>query len=401
MSNDAGGVISQVVKNQSALPQLDRNDPDYRRKVAEMAEGILGGRVHAAAGTAPVAHDRADDFRPTLFAEPDVDLPGAAADSDNTPVSTGGKRTLKFRDDIDDEVEMEIDLSDDKLTELAKRARRAENLEMEINAMRDEVAGRSTALASEREKVQKYLDMEKLGSREGILDEMFKRDGGYEGLRNRIIEEYKGYEKMTTEERRDFDVKRMQAESARKMAELEKRLADRERTASARIVEADQAQKLAVLNTVRMKYAFENVDANPAVSSINEQIFNMARKAIQSLEGSGVTVTENILNREFRKAHQVFKGRVNTGAPAAVANPNKVVLDQMDAAAAAAQSLPTNAGAGGPEGEPEIIRRWLGMIREGKLAAVNMEATKSPKLNGLYAKLANMISRDRGLLSRK
>jgi len=278
----------------------------------------------------------------------------------------------------------------------------SDNLTQEIAAFRDEMAGKMTAAQADMEKAQRYLKLEASGSREAILDEMFKADGGYEGLRTKIIDEFKGYEAMTREERREFDVSRMQAESARKMAELEKRLDEKSRAADARSADANRDARVAVLKTVFGKYKFDNAGSDPAIDKINMMVFNEAQTNIRALETQRVTVTENILNREFKRAHQLFKGKVNVGAPAAKVDPAKAIADQADAAMAAAQTLAAQSqnGSGGGS-DSEVIGRWVGMLREGKGMAVTSEAAKSPKLQGLYAKLANMLSRDRTLLQPK
>ena len=205
---------------------------------------------------------------------------------------------------------------------------------------------------------------------------------------------------MTAEERRDHDIKRIQADSARKMAELEKRLTEKERSAEARTVEADRASKIALLNTVYSKYRFDNADSDPAVGKINEMIFNEAQASIRKLEAQRITVTENILNREFKKAQSLFKGRVNTGARTKI-DAVKELANQADAAGAAAQTLQSQTTSGSVDNEAQIMARWINDIKTGNGLKVTREVASSDKLQNLYAKFANMISRDRGILTRK
>ena len=383
--------------NQGALPQINRNDPDYVRKVSELAAQIGSG--NAPVSTA-VSKPRDTRFEQTLFedglpADPPIGLPG-----DESTLPPGGRKVLKFIDDIGEEQEFEVDFSDDKLTEIAKKARRADNLEQEMAALRDEMAGMSLAAKSDMEKARRYLELEKTGSREAVLDELFKDIGGYEGFRKQLIEDHTGYERMTAEEKRDFDIKRIQADSARKMAELEKRLTEKEKTAEAKTVEADRASKIALLNTVYSKYRFDNADGDPAVGKINEMIFTEAQANIRKLEAQRIAVTENILNREFRKAQQLFKGRVNTGAKTKV-DAGKELANQADAAAAAAQTLQSQNISGSADSEAQIMARWINDIKTGNGLRVTREVAASDKLQNLYAKFANMISRDRSILTRK
>lgn len=403
---DQAGFTSQLAPDQSALPQLNPKDPNYTQKVAELvAQMQSGGKLPVSPNSAPQA--KVDTYQRTLFSEPDVDLPDMQLETNSNPdatsklETTGSKKVLKFKDDIDDEVEMEVDLSETGLLELAKRARRAENMEMEIAAMRDEVAGKSTALNQQAEKVKRYLELEQMGDKTAIIDEMFKTEGGYEGLRTKIINEFREYEKLTDDEKRDFDVKRVQTESARRLAELEKRLAEREKSAEAKAVEAQRAQKVAVMQTVFNKYKFDNAANDPAITVINEQVFNIAQNAIRELEKQKVVITENILNREFKRAHAVFKGKVGVPKVSTAADTQRAIADQVDAAAAAAQSLQSTNPGSGTESDAEIMNRWIGLIKSGKLHAVTAEAGKSQKTAGLYAKLANMISKDRSILTRK
>jgi hypothetical protein len=340
-------------------------------------------------------------WRPTTFTEdvlpdPDVDLP--------VPTSSGAvgtKRVVKFTDDIGDDIEQEVDFSsEEKLTELVRGARESENLRQEMAALRDELAGKTSAAQAEMAKAKRYLELEKLGSKEAILDELFSADGGYEGFRKRLIEEQQGYEKMTAEEQRDFDIKRERADSARKLSELEKRLNDREKAADKKTVDANYAAKVAILNSVYSKFKFENAESDPAITKINQMIFNEAQGNIRVLESQGVTVTENILNREFKKANQLFKGKINVGAKAPKVNVAQELASQADAAMAAAQTLNSQTqNAGGPETDAETIGRWISMLKEGRAYQVSGEAAKSPKTQNLYARLANMVSRDRNLLT--
>ena len=392
--------------DQAALPQINRNDPEYTRKISEMAASIMAGNAPAGsvpASVAPSAPRTASGYTQNTWDEgPTIDpLPGDAAAA-STPAPTGGRKMVKFTDDIGDEQEVEIDFDEAKLTELAKRARRSENLEQEMAAMRDEMSGKMSAAQQDMEKARRYLELEKAGSKEAVLDELFKDVGGYEGFRKQLIDEHEGYVKMTAEEQRDHDVKRMQADSARKLSELEKRLAEKGRDADARVASADRAGKVAVLNSVYSKFKFDNEAGDPAITKINEMIFNEAQANIRQLESQRVTVTENILNREFRKAHQLFKGKISVGAKAPKVDPGKAIADQADAAMAAAQTLAAQTmSVGGPENESEVIGRWLGLIKEGKGFQVSQEAAKSAKSQGLYTRLANMISRDRSILTRK
>ena len=392
--------------NQGNLPQINRNDPDYVRKINELANSIASGNTPGAAADAEPAKIRtAAAYDRTTFddgGEPDVDLPvvGTAEAGKAVP---GGRHVVRFTDDIGDDQEVEIDLGDvGQVTDLARRARMSDNLTQEIAALRDEMAGKMTAAQADMEKAQRYLKLEASGSREAILDEMFKSDGGYEGLRTKIIDEFKGYEAMTKDERREFDVSRMQAESARKMAELEKRLDEKSRDADRRSDDANRNARVAVLKTVFGKYKFDNASSDPAIDKINMMVFNEAQSNIKALEAQRVTVTENILNREFKRAHQLFKGKVNVGAPAVKVDPARAIADQADAAMAAAQTLAAQSqNSSGGNTDSEVIGRWVGMLREGKGMAVTSEASKSPKLQKLYAKLANMLSRDRTLLTAK
>jgi len=394
------GVISSVVKNQAALPQIDRKDPDYAKKVSELAASIAAGNAPNAAASTEVPEKKvprtSPSYQQTLFDEPDVDLPADVSSATTPPPS--GKKVVKFTDDIGDEQEFEFDFTDEYLTDVAKRARRAENLEQEVAAMRDEMAGRSAALAADSEKVKRYLELEGKGT-DAVIDELLRQEGGYEGLRNKIIEEYKGYAAMTVEEKHAYDLEKTKADSARRLAELEKRLSEKEKAAERKTADAGEAQRKAVLNTVFSKYKFENPENDKAITSINEMIFNEARTAIRALEAAKVTVTENILNREFKKAHAMFKGKVSATTSRKV-DPVKTVADAMDAAAAAAQTLAaTKTPPSGAESDSETISRWIGMIQKGQLPAVNQEAAKSAKGQGLFAKLANMISRDRNILT--
>lgn len=401
MASNENGVISQIVKNQGAVPVFDRKDPDYARKVSEFATQIASGVAPTGTGTPPAKVEHQTSWRPTTFTEdvlpdPNVDLP--------VPASTGAvgtKRVVKFTDDIGDDVEQEVDFgSEEGLTALVRGARETENLRQEMAALRDELAGKTAATQSEMAKAKRYLDLEKLGSREAILDELFRDAGGYEGFRKTLIDEQQGYEKMTAEEQRDHDIKRERADSARKLTELEKRLNDKEKAADKKIGDANYAAKVAILNSVYSKFKFENAESDPAITKINQMIFNEAQGNIRTLESQGVTVTENILNREFKKANQLFKGKINIGVKAPKVNVAKELADQADAAMAAAQTLNSQSqNAGGPESDAETIGRWVAMLKEGKAYQVSGEAAKSPKSQNLYARLANMISRDRNLLT--
>jgi len=383
--------------NQGALPQINRNDPDYIRKVSELANNIASGNAPTAMAPTKPRDTRFDQtlFDDGLPSDPPIGLPG-----DETAAPPSGRKTLKFIDDIGDEQEFEVDYSDDKLTEIARKARRTENLEQEMAALRDEMAGLTGAAKADMEKARRYLELEKSGSREAVLDELFRDIGGYEGFRKQLLDEHNGYEKMTAEERRDHDIKRIQADSARKMAELEKRLTEKERSAEARTVEADRASKIALLNTVYSKYRFDNADSDPAVGKINEMIFNEAQASIRKLEAQRITVTENILNREFKKAQSLFKGRVNTGARTKI-DAVKELANQADAAGAAAQTLQSQTTSGSVDNEAQIMARWINDIKTGNGLKVTREVASSDKLQNLYAKFANMISRDRGILTRK
>lgn len=310
---------------------------------------------------------------------------------DTTPAATT-KRKVSYEDFLGDKIEEEIDV-DAELPALAAARKRVKDLEEEMKALRDEVEGKSLAAQKKMEKAQKYLELDGKSPSE-IIEFFMAKTGGFDAFRKQLIEEHAEYSKMSPEEQKLFDAKRVEAESIRRLKEVEARLAEKEKRIRDEEAEVSRKAKVESLRAVFNTYRIQNPDNDKALESINKAIFEEAQAGLSALQKSGVTLTDSILHREFRKAAQLFRSKI------AVANSGKVdgkkeVMDQLDANAAKGQTLGTTTtavnAAATSNTDKEQMSAWLEDIRAGRVQKVVKDAYSSPKKTALYERLAAYI----------
>jgi hypothetical protein len=393
------GFISDTLGNNVDISGLDPRSPDYITKIQELTTKIVSGDVkvnQSSNKVAPVANRTG--YQPTQFEDDSVDDDSEVpshVDTSTIPSS----RKVKFIDDVGDEVEEEIDLSEDtKAIEIAKKLRRYNEVEEEIKALREETESLRKSRALQEAKVKKLLEVETKSSREKI-DHFLEKEGGFEGLRKKIIEEYEELANLSPEEKVIRESLREKEESKRKMAELEKRLLDKEKAAEEKSKEAERAAKAATVKAVWRKYTIDNPSDNADIADLNKVILERAMTMVKGLESEGVTVTETILNREFKKASQGIKGLISQKSES---KDKKItnVSDQLDASQAAAQGVQSSSSNAGRPSENAIMEKWKGLLKEGKGWAILNEVKQNPKLSSVYTKFANKLSSDRHWMNR-
>jgi len=396
------GFIKDALGANVDISGLDPRSPDYMNKVKELTTQINSGDIKVEASTpkvAPVVNK--GNYKPTTFEVEDdgesIEM-DAEEGSSNSSNSIGVKK-IKFIDDLGDEIEEELDLSEDtKAVEVAKKLRRYNEVEEELKALREETEGLRKSKSGLDSKIKKFLEMESKSTRER-LDHILEKEGGYEALRKKIIDEHEEMSNLSPEERVIRETAREREEAKRKMAELEKKLLDKEKAAEEKSREAERAAKAATVKAVWKKYTVDNPESSADIDDINRVILERAMTMIKGLESEGVVVTETILNREFKKASQGLKSLISKHQSKPTSQV-KSASEQLDAAQAAAQGMSNSNSSAGRPNESAIMEKWKGYIREGKPWQILDEVKKNPKLSNVYSKFANRLSSDRSWMSK-
>ncbi len=397
------GIISDLTGGTMDIGKLNPRDPDYIQQVQAITAKFSSGEMVNTPSSIQPTPSLKPNFKPTEFEDEEGEEAATIPHENDTKPENKFSRKVKFIDDESgEEVEEELDLSEDeKAAEIAKRLRRMAAVEEELKALREENLGFRKGNSQRDEKLKKYSELETKSKREK-LDVLLSDAGGYEALRQEIIKEYEEYMDLTPEERQHREDQKAVAEQIKRMAELEKKLAEKDKESENRRMSAERAEKVATLKAVYTKYTIDNPESDPDIADINNLIFTRAQNSIAELEKNGVTVTETILNREFKKASTGLKTKVQAGPKTAAAGKEKIkqVADQLDANMAAAQGLQTNSNAGGKQSDGEVMERWRGYLKANQAWKITDEVSKSPGLTKTYRAFANRISTDRSWMNR-
>ncbi len=324
-----------------------------------------------------------------------AELMGDAPAKDPAKAVAAGMQRVKFANSYGEELEEEVDLND--LSTLVAAKHRAAALEEEMKALRDETDSKKSHAQKEIDKAKKYLELEARG-RDALLEEALKNDGGLEGFRQKIIEDYEQFSKLTDAEKEVFNSKREKAETARRMVELEKKYSDALAKLGQKEEKLTQDSRVATLRNVYSAHKFPNPKNDEAINDINETIFRKAQAAVKALENEKVTVTESILHREFKKAAATFKGKIVTES----VDTDKLEREKADEATAKAQKVISQSALKGQmPTELDVLKRWTEFAKAGKLKQVSQEALSDPRLASTYEKFFQMLQNDPKFFQRK
>jgi hypothetical protein len=364
------------------------------------SDGVTAPASHSADAHPPQVGSRDLDSSPINYPGTSPlpsfdDLLGNTLPTAASEAAASGKSKVKFTNSYGEDAEEEVDLSD--LSPLVSAKHRLAAMEEEMKALRDEVDSKKAQSQKEMDKARKYLELESRG-RDALLEEALKEDGGLEGFRNKIIEDYEQFSRLTDSEKEAFNSKREKAESARRMVELEKKYSDALAKLGQKEQKLQEDSKIATLRNVYNVHKLPNASKDEAIDAINETIFRKAQSEIKRLESEKVVITESILNREFKKAAATFRGKIVTEKT----DPNKAAREKLDEDTSKAQKvISAQSAQGQPPTELDVLKRWAGLAREGKLKQVTQEALSDPRYAGAYEKFFQMLQNDPKTFQRK
>ena len=402
------GEFTELAKD---FKPINAKDPNYKAKVAEQRTAYMNsigaGGADASnattikAGEANRKHldgtisidnsknkeaaNTADDFDDLSF----LDDSGDSKD-EGSNAATGGARKLSFEDEYGETIEEEITLEDEKLVELLKKAKKAEQYEADMAAMRDEIKSKEELVKKELAAINKWKMLEAAGN-DAILNEILKEQGGIEGFKKQVIEENARYLELTDDERKEFDAKRERIEALKREKALQdkqdKLLKQIEQQQQQQVNEQFIQQLRANVNTV----LFPNENKDVGIEALNTTMFNQIRANLIQLRNDGIQLTPAIMQRECKKVQATLKKsiRLKKGDEKQA----KEYADKLDAATAAAQSIKTENKPA--EGTKELYMRWMKLTKEGKNKAILDEVMKNPVLLPQYNRFGELMMKNK------
>ena len=298
-----------------------------------------------------------------------------------------GKRQIQIADDeTGDTYDVEIDDADvqGSIRDYVLKAKRADVRESEIKAMRDEYAGRKSALEIKEKEVQKLLAGASSDAEVREILELVKNKGNIEEYKRKIIDEHAKYVNMSVEEKREFDSQRERADSLKREKSLQDRLDTQLKKQEQREGDLKRQEKLVMYKSGFKVNSFENPSADPAIDRINRTIFNQVSETLAQMEKEGVTLTDAIISREFKKEYNMLSKMIKPGSKSK-SEEVRETIDAIDNSASKMQAAGNGKKSGG-ETQSDVIARWREMLSKGQGAQIVKEAQSSKALMDLYVK---------------
>jgi len=331
----AGGADASVTQPGAAESQFNAdNTPDHTDDYQEHDETS----VSADQSTLADALSGDDDSDPNQHA-PESGKQGAKA---NSPTDKAvAKEVITVTDADGRRRKVEIDYQDraaiKKAHELAAGARKWQAERDQARKAVEETSGKYQELN------KTWTTLEQAWAKrgaEGVLDLLLAKQGGSQAWVQKQVERAKFMERASPEEIEALTARELLEAQTREVQQLRKEQADYRKEIETKQEQAEMRVLESRVNPTFEKYRFADKLGNPdAEHAFDTMLWTGALKSLEAYEERGVPITNELVNREFKKQADILNSQISKQADRRA---KQSVEKSKQAAAESAQSSVRN-----------------------------------------------------------